>query len=107
MGLEIIWSKNASNTLELVHKKYSQIVGISNSQLFIENLVEKINHLKLNPYIGKSIYYNKNNFHYLIHSHYKIIYQIRQIKNIKKVFILLIFDTRQNPDKLIEQLKNL
>ena len=107
MGLEIIWSKNASNTLELAHKQYSLIVGISNSQLFIENLIDKVNHLKFNPNSGKSIMYNNNTFNYLIHSHYKIIYQIKLIKNIKKVFILLVFDTRQNPNKLIEQLKNL
>jgi hypothetical protein len=107
MGLEIVWSKNASKTLELAHKQYSEIVGSSNSQLFIESLIEKVNQLQFTPNIGKSIKFNNSKFNYFIHSHYKIIYQIKPIKNIEKIFVLLIFDTRQNPNKLTEQLKSL
>ena len=107
MGLEIVWSKNASQTIELAHKQYSKIVGISNSQLFIERLIDKVNNLSFSPNLGKIIKFNNNTFNYFIHSHYKVIYQVRLIKGIEKILILLVSDTRQNPNKLNELLRSL
>lgn len=107
MGLEIVWSKNASKTIELAHKQYSKIVGISNSQLFIDSLIDKVNNLSFSPNLGKTIQFNNNTYNFFIHSHYKVIYQIRLINGIDKILILLVFDTRQNPKKLTELLKGL
>lgn len=104
MELKIIYSKEAKLLLHEIFLLYTESVGIQTSKNFIKSLKKRIELLSSNPYLGKIIG-NNNEYRYLIFHYYLIIYKVVETEN--KIKILLIFDTRQNPDKLIEKLKKL
>ena len=102
MELKIIYSKEVRFILNEIFEIYAESVGIQTSKKFIKNLKKRIELLTSNPYIGK-IFGNKNEYRYLIYHFYLIIYKVHEKQSI--IRIILIFDTRQNPNKLNELLK--
>ena len=81
--LQSLWEKNASET-RLSHKKQ----------------VERLTHL---PYLGKveTDYQGTASFRSLIEGDYKIVYLIKG----EYIYIVAIFDCRQNPSNLYKMLK--
>jgi len=105
--VEIIWTKDSLKTLNYINLYYSELVGYQHSIDFVNKLMERVNFLIISPQIGKSIKINRKKYKYIIFSFYKIIYKAETYQDSIKLFILVIFDTRQNPEKLTEKLKNL
>ena len=95
MAFEIIASRRFSKQLEAVYeylkKEWSQIVADD----FIIKVENKIDCLSRVPTSGSVCAKTKNVRKLSISKHNKIYYRIKG----KKVFIMSMFDTRQNPNK--------
>lgn len=102
MELKIIYSKKVNLQFKEIFLSYNEIVGPKVSHKFIKNLKKRVELLTSNPYLGKT-FGNNNEFRFIIYSYYLIIYNVLENESIIK--IILIFDTRQDPNKLIGQLK--
>lgn len=96
----VIWSNEALNDLEMIYDflaDYSQPAA----QQIIENILNKTKQLESFPESGaiqESISTGKKKYRYLIEGNYKMIYRYQSEKQM--VSILVIFDTRLNPEKL-------
>lgn len=107
MDVEIIWSKDSINTLNLIYNYYIDIVGKNKSTTFINKLLNRVVVLILNPESGLFFNLKNQDYRYLIYSHYKIVYKLLKDNNQVIINILLIFDTRQNPSILFDKLENM
>lgn len=106
MGLIIKWSNQAKNDLKLVFEYYKSNANLKIAQNIILNIYDNTEKLKYYPNLGKSDFktiYNGFEVKYIIINNYKIFYS----NSPKGIIILLIFDTRQNPEILLEKLRNL
>ena len=101
--MEIIWSNLSQKKIDTIYKFYSKkanskiakklILGIINSTKLLSEFPE---HGQLEPYlIGRP-----QKFRYLVYKNYKILYFVESKNNFIK--ISNVFDTRQNPIKIIE-----
>lgn len=96
MKREIIFSKNAEKSLlsllEFLELKWS--VNVRNQ--FISNLDESIYLIRKEPSLFPKSQYNKNQYKCVLSKQTTIYYKY----NAKAVWILALFDTRQNPKKI-------
>ena len=104
MVREIRWTETAQKSLKLIFDYYAKNISKKvaediRSQIFIDLKCLEIDFLTgtKEPLLADFT----NDYRYLISGNYKIIYFIDN----KKVIISLIFDTRQNPQKLYKILK--
>ena len=103
MALKIYWtdfSKNELQKIFLYHKENTSLIVAKNLILGIENSTHI---LKSHPNIGQKEELLKNRtqgFRYLVYKNYKIIYWYNTSE--KWIEISDIFDTRQNPIKIIK-----
>jgi len=101
MEINIFWSKFAENKLEEIFKYYSETVSPIFAKKFVFEIINATLILRSKPLIGQKEELLKNRseeFRYLIHKNYKIIYMVRLNEN--RIDIIHIFDTRQNPTKI-------
>ncbi len=102
MAKRVIWTPIAHKVFEEILEYYYQRNGNKTYSRKLNNEVKHIvSLLQRNPNIG--IKANKKNTHSLIHKNYKIIYQT--CKNF--LVIHLVWDTRQEPEKLNKILRSL
>ena len=104
MGTQIIvqLTSRALKDLQKVRGFNDLLYGVSKSKEIINTIFETIEILE-NPdvdfteigAIDEDFVHLKYDYRKLITSHYKITYR----KNKSKIYVVLIFDTRQNPNK--------
>jgi plasmid stabilization system protein ParE len=91
----IVWTSRAEQLFTEILEFYYARNGnkIYSRKLFLE-VKSTLNHLKSNYYIGKET--NVDNTRVIIKGHFKIFYRIEPTE----IVILLIWDSRQDPEKL-------
>ena len=104
MGLEIYWLEFAESKLNDIYDYYSEkankkvakklILGIVNSTIKISN------HPDVGP-LEKSLSHRVEKFRFVVFKNYKIIYRTNE--DLKRIEIFNVFDTRQDPLKLKQE----
>ncbi|MEX8547732.1 MAG: type II toxin-antitoxin system RelE/ParE family toxin [Mucilaginibacter sp.] len=101
MELELYWTVFAKNELQNIFKYYKQKASPEIAKKLVSELVLETARLKTNPHIGQVeelLAKRKQEFRYLVHRNYKIIYWINNDKS--SIEIIDVFDNRQNPVKI-------
>ncbi len=99
----IIWSEFASEQLDNIFDYYEKRVSITVSLKIVQSIIADIEKLENNPFIGQYeelLKNRKQEYRSLISKNYKIIYTIDSLNQIIRIYD--IFDTRQNPKKIIK-----
>ena len=99
----IIWSEFASDQLDNIFDYYKKRVSLIVSLKIAQSIIIDIEKLENNPFIGQHEEFLKNRkleYRSLISKNYKIVYTIDDSNQIIKIYD--IFDTRQNPKKMIK-----
>lgn len=99
--MKVYWTQFAEDKLEDIYNYYEFKAGITVAQNLVNGIVDTSIALNKQPYLGQKeelLAERIQDFHYLVFRNYKIIYQIDETN--EAVFIVSIFDTRQNPNKI-------
>ena len=106
MELEIYWTDFSKKALKDIFDYYKIKASLKVAKTLALGITEESSKLKKQPTIGQveSLINDSEDFRYLVFKNYKIIYHINIKK--KRVEILDVFDTRQNPIKLKRKNKN-
>ena len=98
MSHKIIWTEKAWEDLESV-VEFISTKSPSAADMLIESVLTKSRVLEQYPEIGPVeplLLTEPHIYHYLVVGHFKLIYPFDQFC----IWILRVFDTRQNPEKL-------
>jgi plasmid stabilization system protein ParE len=101
MALRIYWTDFAKSELQKIFDYYVEKAGQRISRSLIEGIIAETLRLGKQPLIGQLeelLAKRKENFRYLVYKNYKIIYWIND--QMKRIEIVDVFDTRQNPSKM-------
>jgi len=97
----IKWSLSARTSKRLILEYWAKRNGTKTYSKKLANLINtKVEHLKSFPLTGKAT--NIDHVRLLICSHYLIYYTI----NNNQILIVALFDSRQDPEMIIESIKN-
>lgn len=98
----VLLTERALKDLQKIRTFNDKLYGVIKSKEIIDGVFKKIEILEIQEFdytelgsIDEDFVHLKHNYRKLIESHYKITY--RTSKN--TVFVVRIFDTRQNPNK--------
>lgn len=98
MKLEVIYSQEALNDVIAILFYYSEFISYTMAENIELGLSNHIDVISKNPSIGhKDSLLNRSDYLVFVSVNYKILYQVIE----DKLFIVRIFDSRQNPSKLI------
>ncbi|OQX80378.1 MAG: plasmid stabilization protein [Bacteroidetes bacterium 4484_249] len=103
MELVVYWTRFAEGKLDDIFDYYEAKVSSRIAKKLVTGIIDKTIGLEKNPYIGQVeelLLHLPQNFRYLVFKNYKIIYWINLNK--KRIDIVNVFDTRQNPLKIKE-----
>jgi len=101
MALRIYWTDFSKSELQGIFDYYKQKAGIRITRRLVEGIISETKKLSEQPLIGQIeelLSERTEEFRYLVHRNYKIIYWINRDMN--RIEIADIFDTRQNPMKM-------
>ncbi len=101
MGLKIFWTDFARQELHKIYSYYKKEAGEMVARKLVLGIASSTLRLRKTAEIGQReelLADREQDFRYLIHNNYKIIYWINKDKKI--VEIADVFDVRQNPLKL-------
>ena len=101
MELKIYWTDFAKKELRKNFKYLKDNASLRVAKNETKKIVKETHRLKNQPEIGQLeelLADRKQNFRYLVHQTYKIIYWINEDEN--QVEIIDIFDTQQHPIKI-------
>jgi plasmid stabilization system protein ParE len=101
MELKIFWTQFAQDELEGIYKYYRKKAGVIISKKIVKEIYNEALILKKQSELGQIeelLKNRKEEFRYLVHKNYKLIYWVNIEKS--QVEITDIFDTRQNPPKI-------
>ena len=101
MEIEIYWTDFAKMELNKIFDYYHQRVNLNLARKLTTQIVLDTGILKTFPEIGareKNLKLRPEKFRYIVSSNYKVIYWLNN--EIKRVEIVDVFDTRQNPNKI-------
>ena len=92
----IVWLENAKNDLKDIVLYYNERNGSTvYSRKLVNVLKSSLLLLETNPFLGIKVK-NKENYRVLIIKNYKVFYKIL----LNRIEIMLVWDTRQNPDRI-------
>lgn len=96
--MKIIWTHQAKYYLQQIVKYYIDVASARVAENIRNKILNAPKNLLINhPQLGvKEPNLPNEEVHSLITGHYKILYQIEP----KAIYILDVFDTRQNPSKM-------
>jgi plasmid stabilization system protein ParE len=103
MALEVFWLEFAESKLETIFKFYKDRVNVPFAQKLVNDIVDATIKLQKHPELGQielNLEHRKEQFRYIVHKNYKIVYWINVFEN--RIEIAHVFDTRQNPTKIGE-----
>lgn len=98
---KVLWTETALLHLKIVYDYYSLKANRSIAQKLIQKIIKASIILENNPQAGKKeelLKDRKEEFRFIVSKNYKILYWIDF--NQQSVFISMVFDTRQNPEKI-------
>jgi len=101
--MKVFWTNFAKRKLKEIFSFYKKKVSKEFSIKLITGIIEKSNSLLLQPEKGameELLLDRKEKFRFILYNHFKIIYWINSRK--KRIEIVHVFDSRQDPDKLAE-----
>lgn len=101
MELKIFWTDFAKNELKNIYDYHKEVATIKVAKRIVKNIAIETKNLSMQPEMGQIeelLQSRPQNFRYLVHTNYKIIYWKNSEKN--RVEIVDIFDCRQNPTKI-------
>lgn len=102
MGLKIYWTAFSKSELHKIFDYYKETGSHRIANRLVFEITQAVLKLQKQPDIGQreELLLNRNElFRYLIYKNYKVIYWVNKLEN--RIEISDIFDTRQNPVKLI------
>ena len=91
----VIWNKRASKQLEELQEHLNLEFGNNTAKTFTQRLFKFLDLLVKYPHIGTLENKPEDIRGFLLHRHTTILYKVKQ----DTIFILALFDNRQNPDK--------
>jgi plasmid stabilization system protein ParE len=103
--MKIIWSKTALLQLKDIYYIYSIDNTKKTAKLLSRNIVNRTNILRKFPEIGPKQDFDFETdivYRYLVEGNYKIIYHLFE----NHIKIPVVFDTRQEPEKLVKLLND-
>jgi plasmid stabilization system protein ParE len=101
MELVVYWTIFAKGKLDDIFDYYETKAGYRIARKLVAGIIDKTIGLEKNPHVGQIedlLSDRPQNFRYLVFKNYKIIYWINSDK--KRIDIVNVFDTRQNPVKI-------
>ncbi|MBJ7881247.1 type II toxin-antitoxin system RelE/ParE family toxin [Gelidibacter salicanalis] len=101
MELKLFWTDFSQKELENIYRYYREKEGIRIAKKLVNGIYNETLKLKRQPEIGQTeelLKNRKQEFRYLVHKNYKVIYWINNKEN--RIEINDVFDTRQNPIKI-------
>lgn len=101
MDLKIYWTDFSKSELHKIFDYYKQRVGLRIAKRLVIGITKEVDKLQSQPNIGqisKFLTNRKQEFRYLVHKNYKLIYWINTDR--QRIEITDVFDSRQNPDKI-------
>lgn len=101
MELGIFWTEFSQRELDKIYNYYRNKASLRIAKRLVNAIFQETLILKSQPQIGQIEGLLKNrdqDFRYLIYKNYKIIYWVNIPK--RRVEIIDVFDTRQNPIKI-------
>ncbi len=104
MELEIFWTNFAKTELNNIFNYFKNKVSLKVARKIVKDIILSIQHLKNQPEAGsieELLKVRTQKFRYIISTNYKIIYCINFNK--ERVEIIDVFDTKQNPIKIIKR----
>jgi toxin ParE1/3/4 len=99
MELRVFWTQTARLQLEDIFDFYNNRAGLSTAKKIVKQIVGRTIQLEDNPLSGPKeplLSERKFEYRYLVQGNYKIIYRIEG----DYIRIAMVFDTRQNPEKM-------
>lgn len=96
---KVFWTKFAFNSLKEIHRYYKENVSKIIADNIRDNVLDSTSQLEILPRSGaKEELLNelKEECRFVVRGNYKIIYKIKS----KRIFIMDVFDTRQDPQKI-------
>lgn len=103
--MKVIWSDFASETLKEIYKYFKENASESVARKIKTNIFLATKRLIKHPYSGqveKTLEQLGEGHRYLVEGNYKIVY--KKVSN--GVLIADIFDTRQDPIKIVDEERN-
>jgi len=101
MALKIFWTDFSKGELRLIFNYYKEKASLKIARKLVLELTHEVIKLQSQPYTGQKeelLIDKVQEFRYLVHRNYKIIYWVNMQKN--RIEITDVFDTRQNPMKI-------
>ena len=101
MEITVVWTAFAIEKLSEIYEYYLDNASVLVAERIVDEIVEKTLYLEKHSTIGQleSLLSNrKKEYRYLVEGNYKIIYS----KESNFISIATVFDTRQNPQKILK-----
>ena len=101
MALKIYWTDFSKGELRLIFDYYNEKASLKIARKMVLELTQEVIKLQNQPYTGQKeelLIDKVQEFRYLLHRNYKIIYWVNTQKN--RIEIADVFDTQQNPVKI-------
>jgi len=99
MELSVLWTDTAKFQLKGIYNYHKKKANKTIAKKLVKSIIERTIQLAKNPNSGpkEQIPSEKNfDYRYLVEGNYKIIYWIQDVN----VTIAMVFDCRQNPEKI-------
>jgi toxin ParE1/3/4 len=99
MEMKVIWAESARIQIENIFQYYKENVNTETSRKVVERIIDRTIQLELfaeSGTIEPLLKSRKFKYRYLVEGNYKIIYRIEK----NYVFVVNVFDCRQNPVKI-------
>lgn len=98
---KIYWSSFSENQLDNIYDFYHETANYVIANHVVSEIIKSTVLLKSNPFLGpiEILLEDRNyTYRYLLNKHFKIIYTVDESN--QTIYIVHVFDTRQNPSKL-------
>jgi toxin ParE1/3/4 len=102
MELRIYWSDFSKNELQMIFNYYKERANLKVARKLVLGVTQAVSKLTNQPNIGQKeglLIDREQEFRYLVYKNFKMIYWINTREN--RIEIADIFDTRQNPIKIM------
>lgn len=104
MSWQLTWSSFAEGQIAKIHDYYLEEAGVKVAKKMATGIIKAPNVLRKNPELGQqemALSELHTDYRYIIYKSFKIIYSVELSE--KLIRIADVFDTRQNPNKLIRK----
>lgn len=102
--MKVVWTDFATQSLKQIFKFISDNANRKIAHKIRKQVFKSTRHLIKFPESGQiesNLENSNQNYRYIISGNYKVIYRIEHTK--KEIIISDVFDTRQNPIKMIDE----